>query len=287
MAEDWEPPTKVEELFRKAEGNLFTTWNRPTSGARSDAPVQVGSAPIQLYSLATPNGQKLGILLEELGVEYDAWVTDLSKLQQFDQGFVEVNPNSKIPCAVDHAPVDGGAPVRLFESGAIMIYLAEKYGQFLPRDPRGRAECFAWLMWQMAGQGPMTGNFGHFMVYAPGNQHQARDYGVARYGMETQRLCHVLDTHLKDRTYICGDQYTIADMACLPWFATIRSGKAYRHQNGVAASSFLSLDQYKNLNRWCDLLEARPQVQRGMLVCRKYGKPWLKSKRWAHLASKL
>jgi hypothetical protein len=159
----WEPPAKIEELFASTAGNKFAGMNRPTAGARNGTEADVGSAPLQLYSLATPNGQKVGVVLEELGIEYDAWTIAING-NQFNQGFVDVNPNSKIPCAVDHAPKDGGPPIRLFESAAICVYLAEKHGQFLPTDPRTKAECMNWVMWQMAGQGPMTGNFGHFMV---------------------------------------------------------------------------------------------------------------------------
>jgi GST-like protein len=166
----------------------------------------------------------------------------------------------------------------------MMLYLAEKHGKFVPSDVRGRAECMQWLMWQMAGQGPMTGNFGHFFVYAPGSQGAARDYGVARYGMEVQRLCSVLDERLATRRYLLGDDYTIADMACLPWFQLLRNEKAYRHASGVNAGDFLGVERYKHCVRWADELLKRPEVQRGMLVCRKYGKPWLEDKRFMHLA---
>ena len=258
--------------------------NRPTTGARSESPLLVGSSPFQLYSLATPNGQKVGILLEELGVPYDAHVVSIGRLEQFTQGFVQANPNSKIPAAMDHAPVDGGPPLRLFESGAIMLYLANKHGRFIPQDPRKRAECMNWVMWQMAGQGPMTGNFGHFMVYAPGDKGAAREYGVARYGMEVQRLCDTLDKHLEGRQYICDDEYTIADMICFPWFDIVR-GKGYTHTNGVAARNFLNMKQYTHANRWADRMAARPEVQRGMLVCRGKPKPWLSDDRFKHLAA--
>jgi GST-like protein len=313
MAEDWEPPTKIEAMYNQTEGNLFASINAPTSGARTDDPVPRGEASFQLYSLATPNGQKVGVLLEELGIEYDAFVTNIGLGEQFSKGFVEVNPNSKIPCGVDYDPAfyggGGGstststsiststntstnsnsrdtAPVRLFESGSMMMYLAEKHRRFLPAPgSRARAECLNWLMWQMAGQGPMTGNFGHFMVYAPGQARGARDYGVARYGMEVQRLCAVLDGALADgRPYLCGGEYTIADMACLPWFQMLRTEKGYRHANGVGARGFLSVACYEHAGRWADRLLQRPQVQRGLLVCRKYGKPWLEDDRFKHLA---
>eukprot|EP00937_MAST-01D_sp_MAST-1D-sp2_P008208 g8208.t1 len=280
----WSPPPKIEALYEKTDGNVFSAINRPTAGARSDEALPAGAESLQLYSLATPNGQKVGVLLEELGIGYDAHTISLAG-GQFTSGFVAVNPNSKIPCAVDRAPADGGAPVRLFESGAIMLYLAEKHGRFLPTAPRARAECVAWLMWQMAGQGPMTGNFGHFMVYAPPGKREARDYAVARYGMEVQRLCATLDGHLADgRKYLCGDEYTVADMACLPWFQMLRTEKGYRHHSGVGAREFLSVANYEHAARWADRLVARPQVQRGLLVCRKHGKPWLHDDRFRHLA---
>jgi GST-like protein len=165
----------------------------------------------------------------------------------------------------------------------MMYYLADKYGRFIPKDLRKRTECMNWMMWQMAGQGPMTGNFGHFMVYAPDEKVETRDYGVSRYGMEVQRLCSALDQHLAGKEFICGDEYTIADMICLPWFDIIRT-VGYTHSSGVGAKDFLTTSQYANLNRWADALMARPQVQRGMIVCRKYGKPWLESDRFKYLA---
>ena len=277
----WGPPESIEEIYEKASS--MGGMNRPTTGKRSEEELTVGSAPFQLYSLATPNGQKVGILLEELKIPYDAHVINIGRLQQFTKGFVESNPNSKIPACMDHSPVDGGDPLRLFESGSIMLYLAEKYGKFIPQDPRKRVECMNWVMWQMAGQGPMTGNYGHFMVYAPGDKGAAREYGVARYGMEVQRLCDTLDKHLEGKNYICGDEYTIADMICFPWFDIIR-GKGYTHSNGVAARNFLNMKQYKHANRWADQLQKRPAVARGMLVCRGSPKPWLTDDRFKHLA---
>ena len=271
----WAPPPRIEAIY--AEASSMGGMNCPTAGARSEGRLEIGAAPFQLYSLSTPNGQKVGILLEELGIPYDAHVIRIAQLQQFTTGFVDVNPNSKIPAAVDRCPVDGGgAPLRLFESASIMLYLAEKYGRFLPSCPRKRAECMNWVMWQTSGQGPMTGNFGHFFVYAPDDKGVAREYGVARYGMEVQRLCSTLDRHLSGcgGDFICGDEYTIADMIILPWFDVIRK-KGYTHSNGVAARDFLNLAQYKHANAWADRLCVRPEVQRGMLVCRGVGKPWL------------
>jgi GST-like protein len=283
----WSPPDRVEELYESVlKGNKFASLNRPTAGERSGESLPEGNSDIQLYSLATPNGQKVGILLEELnkvlGVEYDAHTIRINGLQ-FSKGFVEVNPNSKIPCLVDKNPEDGCGNLRVFESGSIMIYLADKYKQFIPKGPRGRAECISWVMWQMGGQGPITGGcYGHFMVYAPPSLN--RDYGVARYGMEVQRLCSVLDNHFSDgRTYICGDEYTIADMICLPWFHIIRT-VGYVHSSGVATKDFLNIAQYKYANRWADMLCDRPTVMRGLLVCRGEGKPWLANGRHKHLA---
>lgn len=175
---EWAPPSTIEVLYERDAKHVFSGINKPTAGARVEKAVLVGDAALQLYSLATPNGQKVGIILEELGIEYDAWVTNIGRGEQFTSGFVEINPNSKIPCAVDREPADGGPAVKLFESGAILVYLAEKYNRFIPQDARQRAQCMSWLMWQMAGQGPMTGNFGHFFVYAPGNQVSTRNYGA-------------------------------------------------------------------------------------------------------------
>lgn len=191
---------------------------------------------------------------------------------QFTSGFVAVNPNSKIPAAVDlNGP--GGKAVDLFESASIMLYFAEKTGRFIPSDPATRAECMNWLFWQMGGLGPMCGNFGHFMVYAPDDKVETRDYGVARYGMEVQRLCSVLDQHLSTRNYLVGEEYSIADMASFPWFNQLRIG--YKHSSGITAKDFLSIDQYKHANAWADRIAERPAVKRGLLVCSGgVGKPW-------------
>jgi len=278
-AVEWKPPAKIEELFSKTAGNNFAAINAPTAGARTQKELPVGDAPFQLYSLATPNGQKVGIMLEELGIDYDAWVIRLNG-EQFGSGFVGVNPNSKIPAALDKEGPDGKGPLQLFESGSIVVYLAEKYKKFYSNDLRKRTEILNWVFWQMAGQGPMTGNFGHFMVYAPKDKVEARDYGVARYGMEVKRLCDVLERHLADgRTYLTGEEYTIADIMILPWFNALHKG--YNHPSGVTAKDFLSVDQYVKLNQWYQRLLARPAVQRGMTVCRGsdgVGKPWLLKK---------
>jgi len=271
----WSPPAKIEALYAATDGNKFASINRPTAGPRVTQELPVGSAPIQLYSLATPNGHKVGILLEELGVDYDAHVINIGKGDQFNSGFVDVNPNSKIPAAVDRNGPNG-QPINLFESAAIVLYFAEKYNRFIPSDPRKRAEVMQWIFWQMGGLGPMCGNFGHFFVYAPSDKCETRDYGTARYGMEVQRLMHVLDRHLQGKTYLVGEEYTIADMVCFPWAHQLRSG--YKEATtGNTACAFLSIDKYANVVAWCDRIAARPAVQRGLTVCNwsGVGKPWL------------
>jgi len=279
MAEEkkvWSPPPKIEDLFEKLAGNKWTGINRPTSGARSEKELPVGSAAIQLYSLGTPNGQKVTILLEELGVDYDAHTIVISNSDQFTSGFVAVNPNSKIPALVDkNGP--GGKPIHLFESGSIVLYLAEKFGKFLPTDPALKYQVQNWIFWQMAGQGPFAGQFGHFFAYAPEDQLQARDYGVARYGMETQRLLNVLETHLKGKQFIVGEELTIADIMIFPWFNGLASGRM-QHSNGVKAGEFLSVEQnYPTVVAWANRLRERPGFQRGLQVNPFSGpaKPWL------------
>jgi GST-like protein len=269
----WKPPQKVEELYAATAGNAFESMNRPTSGARTNLEYPAAKeGQFQLYSLATPNGHKVGILLEELGIPYDAHTVNIGKGEQFSTGFVASNPNSKIPAAID---LDGpdGKPISLFESGSIMLYLCKKHNRFLGKNAREEQECMNWLFWQMAGQGPMTGNFGHFMVYAPDNEVGARNYGVARYGMEVQRLADVLDKHLEGRNYLVGDDITIADMACMPWANMLFAG--YKHKSGVGARQLLSADKYKNVKAWVDRLLERPAVQRGITVCKGAPKPWL------------
>jgi GST-like protein len=269
----WAPPSKIEDLYAATAGNNFSAINSPVAGARETRKLPEGTAPIQLYSLATPNGIKVSILLEELGIEYDAHVINIGKGDQFTSGFVDVNPNSKIPALMDKDGPDGN-PLNLFESGSIALYLAEKYHQFIPLDPRLRAEVMNWVFWQMAGQGPMTGNFGHFMVYAPADQVGARDYGAARYGMEVSRLCSVLDKHLDGRTYMVGEEYTLADIMCYPWIRQLFTG--YKHPSGIDANSFLTASQYKNIAAWAQRIGDRPAVQRGVQVCSNgQGKPWL------------
>eukprot|EP00933_Yihiella_yeosuensis_P084439 TRINITY_DN9892_c4_g1_i1.p1 TRINITY_DN9892_c4_g1~~TRINITY_DN9892_c4_g1_i1.p1 ORF type:complete len:310 (-),score=50.48 TRINITY_DN9892_c4_g1_i1:301-1200(-) len=277
----WTPPKHIEELYARTDGNQFQGINQPTAGPRYESELEVGpqgdpskAANLQLYSLATPNGWKVGILLEELGVPYDAHTINIGLGEQFSSGFVGANPNSKIPALIDKDG-PGKKPIALMESGSIMLYLAEKYspGRFLPLDARLRSECLQWVFWQCAGQGPMTGNFGHFMVYAPAEAVQARNYGVARYGMEVQRLCSVLDLHLAGhgsgtgpRQYLVGDSYTIADMACFPW-AFMLWGKGYNRPGQPEVKDFLSLEKYTHLKAWVDRIAVRPEVQRGIRVC--------------------
>lgn len=230
-----------------------------------------------IFVISFQSGQKVGIILEELGVDYDAHVINIGKGEQFTSGFVEINPNSKIPALVDKEGPDGKS-INLFESASIALYLAEKYNKFIPADPRLRAEMFNWIFWQMGGLGPFPGQFGHFFVYAPGDKIETRDYGVARYGMETQRLCSVLDQYLATRTYLVGEEYSLADMIVFPWFNQLRVG--YKHTSGVAANDFLSIENYKNANAWADRILERPAVQRGLKVCHwsEGAKPWLNQK---------
>lgn len=273
------PPATIDDLYAATAGSKFSSINAPTAGARNNESVPVGSAPIQLYSLATPNGQKVGIVMEELGLDYDAWNINIGLGKQFSLGFVQVNPNSKIPAALDKNGPDG-KPIQLFESASICLYFADKVKSPLsfPDNPRLRTEMINWLFWQMAGQGPMTGNFGHFFQAAPADQVAARNYGVARFGMEVQRLCDVLDKHLSDRTYLVGEQYSLADIVCYPWFRGVMS--VAKHSSGRTAREFLQIDKYKNVMAWADRIAARPAVQRGVTVCSQngVGKPWLENK---------
>lgn len=273
-APKWTPPAKVEELYAATSGNKFASINAPTAGAREEKALPEGSAPFQLYSLATPNGQKVGILLEELGINYDAHFINIGKGDQFTSGFVGVNPNSKIPAALDKEGPDG-KPINLFESASIMMYLAEKHNQFIPTNPRARVECMNWLFWQMGGFGPFCGQFGHFFVYAPDDKAETKNYGSSRYGMEVQRLCDVLDKHLADHTYLAGEEYSIADMSVYPWFNQLLQG--YPHPSGIKANEFLSVEEkYKNAVVWAERIRARPAVMKGITVCSAgKGKPWL------------
>ena len=261
----WSKPSKIEEMYPSE----FTGINKPTAGVQEDIPAPSGKADIQLYSLGTPNGWKVSILLEELGVEYDAHTVSIMRGDQFTKGFVDVNPNSKIPALTDRDGPDG-KPINVFESASICLYLADKYGKFVPpqSDFRKRTEMMNWIMWQMAGQGPMTGNFGHFYNYAPSEEVGAVTYGARRYGMEVQRLCSVLDNHLADKDYILGSDYSLADIICFPWVYVIgKDGIGYKNRdNEIHGFEFLSIGKYKNVMRWKKAIEERPAVQKGLKV---------------------
>jgi GST-like protein len=248
----------------KASGGRFANINRPTAGATHDKALPVGDAPLQLYSLATPNGVKVSVMLEELlalghqGARYDPWLIRIADGDQFGSGFVAINPNSKIPALVDRS---GPAPIRVFESGAILTYLAEKFGALLPTDPAARAECFSWLFWQM-GSGPyLGGGFGHFYAYAP----QKYEYPINRFAMEVKRQLDVLDRRLAESEYLAGPAYTIADIAAWPWYGQLVLGRLY------GAAEFLSVQDYTNVRRWTDRIAERPAVERGRMVCRADG----------------
>ncbi|TCR65494.1 glutathione-dependent disulfide-bond oxidoreductase [Bosea sp. BK604] len=257
-------PAKVWNK-KEAYGGQFGSMNQPVSGARFERDLPVGKHPLQLYSQGTPNGQKVTILLEELlaaghaGAEYDAWLIDIFKGDQFGSGFVGVNPNSKIPALVDHStdPI-----TKVFESGSILVYLAERFGAFLPTEPRARTATFNWLMWQMGTAPFVGGGLGHFYAYAPFKI----EYAIDRYAMETKRQLHVLDTHLASHEYLAGDQYTIADMAVWPW----QPGSLYGVYN---AHEFLAVEQYTHLLRWYKAIGSRPAVARGRIVNRTSGAP--------------
>ncbi len=258
-------PPKVW-TWDKASGGTFASINRPIAGATHDKELPVGRHPLQLYSLGTPNGQKVTIMLEELlalghaGAEYDAWLIRIGEGEQFGSGFVEVNPNSKIPALMDRS---GPKPIRVFESGAILMYLAEKFGAFLPPDQPARAETLSWLFWQMGSAPFLGGGFGHFYAYAPTKQ----EYPINRYAMEVKRQFDLLDRHLADNEFVAGAGYTIADMAIWPWYGGLVKGWLY------GAADFLSVQDYKNVVRWADQVFARPAVARGRKVNRISGEP--------------
>lgn len=272
--EDAPPPPNQPEGYEpakvwtwdKASGGRFANINRPVSGATHEKELPIGKHPIQLYSLGTPNGVKVTILLEELlaaghsGAEYDAWLINIGNGDQFGSGFVAINPNSKIPAMMDHS-VD--PPVRLFESGSMLIYLAEKFGAFLPTDTHKRAETISWVMWQMGSAPFLGGGFGHFYAYAPFKI----EYAIDRYAMEVKRQLHVLDTHLADNEFMAGDEYTIADMAIMPWYGALAKGILYE------SAEFLAVHEYEHVNRWAAQLMAREPVKRGTMVNRVYGEP--------------
>ncbi|MBN8845746.1 MAG: glutathione-dependent disulfide-bond oxidoreductase [Sphingomonadales bacterium] len=250
----------------KESGGRFANINRPIAGPTHDKDLPVGKHPLQLYSLGTPNGVKVTVLLEELlaaghqGAEYDAWLIKIADGDQFSSGFVHANPNSKIPALVDRS---GDTPIRVFESGAIMIHLAEKFGAFLPTEPAARAETLSWLMWQMGSAPFLGGGFGHFYAYAPFKQ----EYPINRYAMEVKRQLDVLDRRLGESEFIAGTDYTIADMAIWPWYGALVKGLVYE------AGEFLQVQEYKNVQRWTDQLAARPAVKRGRMVNRVMGDP--------------
>ena len=251
----------------KESGGKFASINRPVSGATHDKELPVGKHPLQLYSLATPNGVKVTVMLEELltlghsGAEYDAWLIRINEGAQFGSGFVGVNPNSKIPALMDRSDVTH--PVRVFESGAILMYLAEKFGAFLPTEPSQRAECLSWLFWQM-GSGPfLGGGFGHFYAYAP----EKFEYPINRFAMEVKRQMDVLNKRLAEHEYIAGSDYTVADMAIWPWYGALAKGQLYE------AGEFLQVHEYTHVLRWADQIAKRPAVQRGRKVNRVFGDP--------------
>jgi GST-like protein len=256
-------PPKVWK-WNSENGGRFANINRPIAGPTHDIELPVGRHPLQLYSLATPNGVKVTIMLEELlargnrGAEYDAWLIRIMDGDQFGSGFVAVNPNSKIPALMDRSEA---APIRVFESGAILLYLAEKFGSFLPASAAARAECLSWLFWQMGSAPFLGGGFGHFYAYAP----MKIEYAIDRFAMEVKRQLDVLDRHLAHSEYLAGSEYTIADMAVWPWYGALAKGLLYE------AGEFLQVGEYANVQRWTDAIGQRPAVQRGRKVNRTFG----------------
>ncbi len=261
---DYTPP-KVW-TWDKASGGRFANINRPIAGPTHEKELPVGRHPLQLYSLGTPNGVKVTVMLEELlalghrGAEYDAWLIRIGDGDQFGSGFVAINPNSKIPALVDRS---GPKPIRVFETGAILMHLAEKFGAFLPTEPAARAECLSWLFWQMGSAPYLGGGFGHFYAYAP----IKIEYAIDRFAMEAKRLLDVLDRRLAESEYVAGPEYTIADMAIWPWYGGLVNGWLY------GAAEFLNAEEYKNVRRWTDAIGARPAVRRGRMVNRVSGEP--------------
>ena len=264
MSDDYTPPKVWSQ--KGENGGQFASINRPVAGPTHDKDLPIGKHPLQLYSLATPNGQKVTILLEELleagfDAEYDAWLIRIGDGDQFGSGFVAANPNSKIPALMDHSATP---PRRVFESGSILVYLAEKFGAFLPADPAGRTEAMNWLFWQMGSAPFLGGGFGHFYAYAP----VKIEYAIDRYTMEAKRQLDVLNRHLADNRFMAGDEYSIADMAIWPWYGQIVAGKLYGD-----AANFLDADIYGNVRRWHDEIAARPAVRRGIMVNKTSGEP--------------
>ncbi len=262
VPEGYEPP-KVWK-WESGSGGRFASINRPIAGPTHDKELPVGKHPFQLYSLATPNGVKVTVMFEELlalgheGAEYDAWLINIGEGDQFGSGFVAINPNSKIPALLDRS---GPEPIRVFESAAILVHLAEKFGEFLPAEAGARAECFSWLFWQMGSAPYLGGGFGHFYAYAPSRM----QYPIDRYTMEVKRQLDVLDRNLADRKFLIGDDYTIADMATYPWYGGLVEGKLYD------AGEFLDVGSYRHVQRWARDIGERPAVRRGRRVNRTWG----------------
>ena len=258
-------PPKVW-TWEQPNGGTFASTNRPIAGATHDAELPRGKHPFQLYSMGTPNGVKVTVMFEELlaaghaDAEYDAWLISIGKGDQFGSGFVDINPNSKIPALVDYS---GDAPLRVFESGSILVHLAEKFGAFLPTDLAARTECMNWLFWQMGSAPYLGGGFGHFYAYAP----YKMEYPIDRFSMEVKRQLDVLDKQLAENPFIAGDEYTIADMAIFPWYGNLALGRQYN------AGEFLDVASYKNVVAWAEKLDARPAVKRGRMVNRTSGEP--------------
>lgn len=261
---DYTPPAVW--VWQKSKGGEFANINRPISGPTHDKVLPVGRHPLQLYSMATPNGVKVTILLEELlaaghsGAEYDAWLIKITEGHQFGSGFVEINPNSKIPALLDRSTP---SPLRLFESGSILLYLAEKFGAFVPKETAARTETLNWLFWQMSSAPYLGGGFGHFYAYAP----TKIEYAIDRFTMEVKRQLDVLDRRLANNEYLAGPDYTIADMAVYPWYGALVKGLLY------GAAEFLSVDEYRHVQRWVQAIDARPAVKRGRMVNRTWGEP--------------
>ena len=259
-------PPKVW-TWEQPNGGTFASTNRPIAGATHDAELPRGKHPFQLYSMGTPNGVKVTVMFEELlaaghtDAEYDAWLISIGKGDQFGSGFVDINPNSKIPALVDYS---GDAPLRVFESGSILVHLAEKFGVFLPTDLAARTECMNWLFWQMGSAPYLGGGFGHFYAYAP----YKMEYPIDRFSMEVKRQLDVLDRQLAENPFIAGDEYTIADMAIFPWYGNLALGRQYN------AGEFLDVAFYKNVVAWAEKLDARPAVKRGRMVNRTSGEPY-------------
>lgn len=262
---EYTPPTVW--TWNKENGGKFANINRPISGATHEKELPVGRHPFQLYSLATPNGVKVTVMLEELlalghtGAEYDAWLIRIGDGDQFGSGFVEINPNSKIPALLDRS---GPKPIRVFETASILMHLAEKFGEFLPTETGARAECLSWLFWQMGSAPYLGGGFGHFYAYAP----TKIEYAIDRFAMETKRQLDVLDKRLADNEYIAGNAYTIADIAIWPWYGGLAKGWLYGN-----SAEFLQVQDYKHLQRWTEQIFKRPAVKRGRMVNRTFGEP--------------